>query len=139
MKKKFLLIVFIGFLNSCQQKITSADLINLNGYWEIVKAVTADGTKKEYKVNETIDYFDIKNKKGFRKKVMPQLNGTYLVNNQQESIEVEAKEGKTFLNYTTTYAKWKEQIISLTKDKLVLKNEQNHTYFYKKPIPFSVK
>ena len=79
MKKIFLLIVLTSML-SCKQKIKEADISNLNGYWEIEKVDLPDGDKKEYKVNETIDFFKIENKKGFRKKVMPQLDGTYLTN-----------------------------------------------------------
>ena len=51
MKRILLLIVLVSAL-SCKQKITEADLSNLNGYWEIEKVELPDGDKKEYKVNE---------------------------------------------------------------------------------------
>ena len=86
MKRILLLIVLLSVL-SCKQKITEADISNLNGYWELEKVELPDGDKKEYKVNETIDFFKIKDEKGFRKKVMPQLDGTYLTNDIQEDIE----------------------------------------------------
>ena len=60
MKKIFLLIVLTSML-SCKQKIKEADISNLNGYWEIEKVDLPDGDKKEYKVNETIDFFKIEN------------------------------------------------------------------------------
>ena len=138
MKRILLLIVLVSAL-SCKQKITEADLSNLNGYWEIEKVELPDGDKKEYKVNETIDFFKIEANKGFRKKVMPQLDGTYLTNDIQEDVVVVVKDGDALLQYKTQYASWKEEIIELTKDKLVVKNQQEIEYYYKRPAKFSVK
>ncbi len=138
MKRILLLIVLVSAL-SCKQKITEADLSNLNGYWEIEKVELPDGDKKEYKVNETIDFFKIEANKGFRKKVMPQLDGTYLTNDIQEDVVVVIKDGDASLQYKTTYASWKEEIIELTKDRLVVKNQQEIEYYYKRPAKFSVK
>ena len=138
MKRILLLIVLVSAL-SCKQKITEADLSNLNGYWEIEKVELPNGDMKEYKVNETIDFFKIEANKGFRKKVMPQLDGTYLTNDIQEDVVVVIKDGDASLQYKTTYASWKEEIIELTKDKLVVKNQQEIEYYYKRPAKFSVK
>ena len=138
MKRILLLIVLVSVL-SCKQKITEADISNLNGYWEIEKVELPDGDKKEYKVNETIDFFKIEANKGFRKKVMPQLDGTYLTNDVQEAVVVVVKDGDASLLYKTTYASWNEEIIELTKDKLVVKNQQEIKYYYKRPVKFSVK
>ena len=138
MKRILLLIVLVSVL-SCKQNISEADLSNLNGYWEIEKVELPDGDKKEYKVNETIDFFKIEANKGFRKKVMPQLDGTYLTNDIHEDVVVVLKDGDASLQYKTTYASWNEEIIELTKDKLVVKNEQEIEYYYKRPAKFSVK
>jgi hypothetical protein len=138
MKRILLLIVLVSVL-SCKQKITETDISNLNGYWEIEKVELPDGDMKEYKVNETIDFFKIEANKGFRKKVMPQLDGTYLTNDIQEDVVVVIKDGDASLQYKTTYASWKEEIIELTKDKLVVKNQQEIEYYYKRPAKFSVK
>lgn len=138
MKRILLLIVLVSVL-SCKQKITEGDISNLNGYWEIEKVELPDGDKKEYKVNETIDFFKIEANKGFRKKVLPQLDGTYLTNDIQEDVVVVLKEGDASLKYKTTYASWSEEIIELTKDRLVVKNQQEIEYYYKRPVKFSVK
>jgi hypothetical protein len=62
--KKLLILFFLGTIGlSCKQKITDTDLQHLNGYWEIEKVTLPDGDTKEYKVNETIDYFQIEQKK----------------------------------------------------------------------------
>ena len=137
--KKIVGLLVVVLLMSCKQTITESDLNNLNGYWEIEKVELPDGDKKEYKVNETIDFFKIENKKGFRKKVMPQLDGTYLTNDLQENISVVLENGEATLQYKTNYASWEEEIIELTKDKLVVKNEQEMEYYYKRPTKFSVK
>ena len=138
MKKILFLFVFSAVL-SCKQKITDTEILNLNGYWEIEKVELPDGDKKEYKINETLDFFKIEANKGFRKKVMPQLDGTYLTNDIQEDIVVAVKDGDATIQYKTTYASWNEEIIELTKDKLVVKNEQDLEYHYKRPAKFSVK
>ena len=137
--KKIVGFLVLVLLMSCKQTITESDLNNLNGYWEIEKVILPDGDKKEYKVNETIDFFKIENKNGFRKKVMPQIDGTYLTNNIQETVKVDLIDGTASIHYSTSYAQWKEEIIELSKDKLVIKNQQDLEYHYKRPIKFSEK
>ena len=139
MKKAIAFSVFLLFLVSCKQSISEKDLSKINGYWEIVKVEMPGGEGKDYKVNSTIDYFEIANKKGFRQKVMPQLDGTYLTNNLKESIQISEDDGDYYLNYTTDFAQWKEEIIELKDSVLVLNNKENLEYHYKRQIPFSVK
>jgi hypothetical protein len=67
------------FCNACNQKITPTDIAKINGYWKIVKATDAEDKGIEYKVNETIDYFQITDNQGFGKKVSMQFDGKYLV------------------------------------------------------------
>ena len=139
MKHLFFLFMTTLFFTSCSQTITNEDLKKINGYWEIEKVVLVDGSKKEYVVNEAIDYFEIKANKGFRKKVVPQLDGTYLINNQFENIEIIEDKESFYILYNTKYTKFREQIIELRDSVLVLKTKQNVFYHYKKSIPFSVK
>jgi hypothetical protein len=51
-------------------------------------------------------------KKGFGKK-MPQLDGSFIVNDAFENVDVRFKDDKAFLDYSTLYAKWSEEIITL--------------------------
>lgn len=138
MKKIFFFLAIIS-LFSCQQEIKQEDISNLNGYWEIKEVKKADGEKKEYKVNETIDFFEVKNNVGFRQKVMPQFDGTFKTNDIKESIKIIDSNKIYFIQYTTDYGKWKEQIIELKDSTLVLKNKDNLEYTYKKFKPFSLK
>lgn len=134
---KFLLILFLFI--SCQQKIVPSDISKINGYWEIEKVVFDQGKDKNYTINESYDYFEIsKNNTGFRKKVMPQLDGTFLVNDSQESVKVRFENDKVFLDYATPYAKWSEELIAISNDKLVFKNAENKEYHYKKATPINL-
>ncbi|MDI1256240.1 MAG: hypothetical protein PSV16_09065 [Flavobacterium sp.] len=137
--KRAVLLLAVLMVSACQQKIEKSDIAKLNGYWEIEKVILADGTEKDYKINETIDYLQIKNDSGFRKKVTPQFNGKYLVNDQLEKVKVIFKEDKAFLEYTTDYTKWQDEIVKISDEKLILKNAQNMAYEYRKPTPFSLK
>lgn len=121
------------FLISCQQKIKPEDISKINGYWEIEKVVFDQGEDKEYVVNESYDYFEIgKNNTGFRKKVMPQLDGTFIVNDTYENATVRFKDDQVFMDYSTPYAKWSEELIAISDKELVLKNEDKKEYHYKK-------
>ena len=138
--KKIAVVFLLGILSlACKKEISDQELTKLNGYWEIEKAEMPDGTKKEYTINTTIDFFKVDNKKGFRKKVMPQLDGKYLMNDLAENIQLENIDGNVIVHYTTPYAKWKEEILEFSDDKLVVKNEQDITYYYKRAIQFSLK
>ncbi len=145
MKKTYLFLVLGILLVSCKQEIKENDINKINGYWEIEKVILKDGEKKDYKINETIDYFQLSQAKsdkiwnGFRKKVMPQLDGTYRTNDSKETISVSNENGSYFLNYTTSYGKWKEKIIEIQDSVLVLKNEDELEYNYKRYQPFSLK
>lgn len=138
MKKKFFCLLLIFSLLSCNQVITDKDIAKINGYWEIEKVILPNGEKKLYKMNETIDYFEVKNNKGFRKKVTPQFDGSYLVNNEFEAISISKKENLYSIKYKTKYASFEEKIIEIRDSILVLKNDSLE-YHYKKSIPFSVK
>jgi hypothetical protein len=133
-----ILIICLVFV-SCKQDIKPEELHLLIGYWEIEKVVFDDGKDKRYTINESFDYFEInKENQGFRKKVKPQLNGTFLVNDTHENIKIQNIENRFFIAYTTPYARWKEEIVSISKEKLVLKNEQNSEYHYKKATPITI-
>ena len=136
--KKLISIAFLLLLSACQQKVTPNDITNLNGYWEIERVVFSNGSKKEYTYNESYDYFQIKENSGFRKKVMPQLDGRFLVNNQIEKIKITFENEDVYINYTTPFAKWKEKIEAISKDELIIINASKAQYHYKKAIPINI-
>lgn len=125
-------------LTSCQQKVTEQDISKLNGYWEIEKVILPDGNEKKYTINETFDYFQIKDNKGFRKKVKPLLNGRFEVDEQSEKVEIVFEKDKTYMVCTTPYAKWKEELQSLSDEKMVIVNIAKAEYHYKKTAPINL-
>lgn len=131
---------FVFFLViSCTSKVTKEDIAKLNGYWEIQQVKMATGETKDYKVNETIDYFEVKNNEGFRQKVMPQLNGKFMTNGIKETIKIKENKNAFYIEYTVNNNKWQEEIIAIADSTLVLKNKENIEYTYKKFKPFSFK
>lgn len=138
--RKAVLVVLVSLgLMACQEKVKPEDVAKINGYWEIEKVNLPDGNEKNYKINETIDYFEVKSDSGFRKKVTPQFDGKYLVNDEYEKVKVVMEGEKVFLKYSTEYSEWKEEIVKVSEEKLVLKNAAEMEYEYKRPTPFSVK
>ena len=135
----FLVLLFIMLLVSCHSNVKKEDIKKLNGYWEINQVKFSSGKTKDYKVNETIDYFELKSNKGFRQKVMPQFDGKFQTNGIKENIKVVENDNSFFLEYNTKFGKWKEEIISIEDSILVLKNKENLEYTYKKFKPFSLK
>jgi len=128
-----ILIFTLLLFTACSKSIAETDLVHINGYWEIEKVILPDGETKDYKINENLDYFFIKKQSGFRKKVLPQLDGTYLTNDVEETVKVSFEKGDCLLNYKTDFASWQEEVVDLTAEKLVLKSLSNNlVYHYKK-------
>ncbi|MES2411590.1 MAG: lipocalin family protein [Bacteroidota bacterium] len=137
--KKIGLLLFALLLVSCHSSVKKEDIAKLNGYWEIKHVKFSTGKTKDYKVNETIDYFELKNNQGFRQKVMPQFDGKFQTNGIKENIKVTENGNAFFIEYNTKFGKWKEEIISIQDSVLVLKNAEKIEYTYKKFKPFSLK
>ncbi|WP_374173719.1 lipocalin family protein [Flavobacterium tructae] len=138
MKNTFMILVLSLLLISCKQEIKPADIAKLNGYWEIEKVVFDKGEDKDYGMNENFDYFNIKGTKGTRTKVMAQLDGTFLTTDTFEDVAVRFKGDQVFLDYKTDYAKWSEELISISDETFVVKNDQNKEYHYKKTGPVNL-
>lgn len=138
MKNTFIVLFCSLLFVSCKQEVKPTDIAKLNGYWEIEKVIFEKGEEKEYKMNETFDFFQIKNNKGVRTKVMPQFDGTFLTTDTFENVSVRFAGEQVFLDYKTKYAKWSEEIISLSDDELVVKNSQKIEYHYKKAGPVNL-
>jgi hypothetical protein len=136
--KLFLGVVSAFILVACSGRISENDLVKLNGYWEITKVEMPDGSSKDYGINTTVDYLEINKNKGFRKKVAPQYDGTYLINDHMESLELLQLEGVYYIQYQTEYATWKEKILQLSDDSLTLENENKMIYYYKRQSSFDL-
>lgn len=138
MRKTITIIICSFLFFGCQQKIKPSDIAKINGYWEIEKVVSDEEKDKKYSYNETFDYFEIKKNTGFRKKVTPQLDGTFLVNDAFENLEVTFKNEKVYLNYKTSFSSWTEELKTITDDEMVVVNNQKKEYHYKKATPINL-
>jgi len=140
--RKIILLSFIGtLLLSCSQRVPvkDSDIKKMNGYWEIKEVLLKDGSKKEYKVNETVDFIQITDKKGFRQKVMPQLNGKFLTNGIKETMILSNEDNHFLINYISQFGKYEEELLKINDSILVTKNHNGIEYHYKKFTPFSLK
>ncbi|MFP5439824.1 MAG: hypothetical protein ACLGH8_18765 [Bacteroidia bacterium] len=133
---KKIVLFFVGAvlltLTGCKKHFEGNDYSRLNGYWEIEKVLMPDGSEKDYSINPTVDYFEVKGVKGFRKKAMPQIDGTFRANDFSEAFTIVKEGDKTVLKYVTDYAKWDEELLTADEEQLVTKNQHNIEYHYKK-------
>ena len=136
MKHYFYLILLATALISCTSKPKKEDIAKLNGYWEIEKVEFPDGNKKEYKVNEFIELISIKENKGIRQKVAPQLDGSFLKGTLEDKIRVVDSADCYYLKTNSKFTKWEEKIISVSDGSFVLENEATIVYHFKKFVPY---
>lgn len=125
-------MVIVAFFVSCSKKVEAEDISKMNGYWEIEKVVFPDGKEKKYDKNDMYDYFEIKDFVGIRKKVTPVIDGTYLVNLDAEKVQIKEGKDRYMVHYSKFYTQWEEELVSICNDEMVLKNENNTEYHYKK-------
>lgn len=137
MKKLFVLICLcaVGCKSNQTQQIDS-----IEGYWEIESVYKDDKLIKTFKISPGIDYFKINNgSKGFRKKLKPNLYGTFKTSKDVLNFEIEIQNNTLFLNYIDNATKFSEEVLLASTEKLVLKNNRGFVYNYKtyKPLDLS--
>lgn len=132
MKKTLVYFLLLFIMTSCGEKIKESDLTNLDGFWEIEKVELANDILKEYKINEEVEQIQYKNNEGVRRKVVLLYNGNFLSNNIKQKFSIQKKEDSYYIINKTDFSEWEEEIISLSNDKLVVKNKEGMEYYYKK-------
>lgn len=130
---KFILIaIVIAVTFSCKQTNHKEQLSHINGYWEIEEVIMPGGEKKDYTINTLIDFIQISDSTGFRKKVAPQLDGSFKITDDSEKIEVKIEDNKVQLYYTTPFHSWKETVERADETHLIIENEDDKIYKYKR-------
>ncbi|CAM4034244.1 lipocalin family protein [Gillisia limnaea] len=132
MKNLVLIILLTTLITSCNQQTPEEKLINLNGYWEIEKVEFSKDSIKQFRMSENVDYFEIKDGVGFRKKVRPQYDGTYIVTEDAEKIEARIENDSLNLYYATPFDSWKETVLKASEDKMSIRSNQGFIYHYKR-------
>ena len=137
MLKKTVFILLTVFTLSCTQQSPNEQLQNLPGYWEIESVEFSDGTEKEYKISTTIDFIEITNNQGIRKKVNPQLDGSFKVSKDAETFTPKIEQDSLQLYYKTPFDTWKETILLAQDSTLHVLNKDGNIYKYKKFSTFN--
>lgn len=132
------IILLVSLLSCADKTISEADLHLLNGYWEIAAVEFADGTKKEYSVNTTIDFIQLKNLKGIKSKVQPKLDGTYTSNKEAEPFSILKNEKGFMLYYKNGLNEWSENLKELDSLNFTITDKEGVTYRYKRYQPISI-
>lgn len=136
--KKLIFILFVGAaLLSCNTNSPQEKINNLNGYWEITRAQLPEGITKEFRYSELVDFIKVDSSAGYRKKVRPQLDGSFITSDDEEIFDVKVENDSINLYYSTPYANWKETVISSEENELMVLNPDGIIYTYKRFTPYS--
>lgn len=130
--RKSIIMVLLFIIISCGSKPEVGELGNLNGYWEIEKVIFPDGGERDYQVNSTVDYIEISEKQGFRKKVQPKFDGSYETSNDAEKFQIIEKDGMFIMHYKNFMSEWTETLLSLSDSQFSVQNEDGIVYNYKR-------
>ncbi|WP_299252118.1 hypothetical protein [uncultured Lacinutrix sp.] len=138
MKKNIFVLLVSIIVFSCSNNPETL-IEHLDGYWEIESVSLSNGAKKDYNVNQTVDYISIgDNLKGFRKKMNPRFDGKYETSKDSEILELKIENDSLNLYYSTEFSKWKEIVLMANKSQLKIINQNNDVYLYKRFIPITV-
>lgn len=132
--KKLTFIFALFLVLSCSQNVEEK-LALVNGYWEIASVTTSEGLTKEFSISQNVDFIEIKNKKGIRKKVQPDVMGNFQTTNDSENIDVAIDHNRVTLKYSTAFDTWNETVIEVTKSTLILENDNGNIYTYRRYQP----
>ena len=128
--KKIILFICIGLNFSCFEK-QEIDISLLDGYWEIQSVKQDNKLLKTYPFSGIIDYFEVENGKGLRKKVMPKIDGKFEASLHKIDFNISQKNGKTTLEYIDKNNTFIETIVKLDSSELIITNKENYIYHYK--------
>lgn len=128
------LILFLG----CSPSIEKEDLQHLNGYWEIEKVEFPNGQTKEYAISMTIDYIKLDGMSGFRKKVQPQLNGSYRTSDDAEHFDIIQKNEVFKMVYGLETKQREEKVILIDENSFAVRNQDDKIYIYKRYKPLNL-
>jgi len=138
-KSSFYIAIVLSFLVlGCARNNPQEQLQHLNGYWEIKEVKTDSGKEREYSFSEQVDYIEIKDSTGFRTKVLPRIDGTFVTTDSRETVIAHIANDSLYLNYSTNYDTWQEVVLKANKEELQVRNTQGITYTYKKFEPINI-
>lgn len=138
MRSRILLLLLTLSLLHCSQNPENS-LNHITGYWEIESVEMSNGETKTYPYNNTIDYINLNDSlKGFRKKLQPSINNTYITSEDVEALSAKIENDSLNLYYSTPFSNWKETVIFADNEQLEIKSMDNTTYKYKRYQPLNI-
>ncbi len=120
---------------SCSGGPSREDLDYLEGYWEIRRVEFPDGSEKEYRASTSVEYLEWDGTSGFRKKVQPTLQGTFLTSDDALPMEVLWRDGRLFLSFKGEETPWEEEVLELRQDLLITRHAHGLRYEYTRYEP----
>ena len=134
--KRFILVLFVFTLLSCDQKDPKEQLKHLTGYWQIEKVEVAKDSVIEYSLSPYIDYIEINDSTGFRRKLKPQIDGGFIkAPNEPEKLSAKIENNRLLLHYSTPFDNWKEEVLESNEDELIILNRDDKKYYYQRYKP----
>ena len=131
-------LIVLTLLFGCNSIIEKEQLRNLNGYWEIFEVEFPNGQKKKYGISTTIDYIELNDTIGFRKKVQPQLSGSYITSNDAERFEIYENNGVLKMVYGQGTQQWEAVITSIEEHSFSVQHMDGKIYYYKRYEPLNL-
>ncbi|MBT8265373.1 MAG: lipocalin family protein [Bacteroidia bacterium] len=129
MKKIGVLFSILMCFNCAQDPEVMMD--HIEGYWEISTVKQSGKVIKSYTVNLSVDYFKVNaDSTGYRKKVMPNLDGSFTITDHEIPFTLKAEGKDLILYYTLDENPFSETIIEASNSVLILKNEDDFMYTY---------
>lgn len=124
-----ILIVSFGFFGCSNNP--EIYISHLEGYWEIKQVEKNGNVIKTYNISTTVDYFKVNNDlSGFRKKVMPSLDGKFTVTDDESPFILKIENNKLNIHYTVNNVTFKETIKLASETELIITNDQGFEYHY---------
>ena len=132
MKIRVFVFILAFLVAACDGTTPHEKINNLNGYWEIKTVEPEEGQVTEFRFNEMIDYINVGQSKGYRKKMRPQLDGNYITSEGLEVFTVKIENDSINLYYETPYDSWQETLLSSKEDEIKMLNRNGTIYTYKR-------
>ncbi|MEO0572993.1 MAG: hypothetical protein AAF039_14895 [Bacteroidota bacterium] len=125
-------------LFGCRKDVEKKDLAKLNGYWEISEVQFPNGQVKSYTISTMVDFIAIEGMSGFRKKMKPQFNGSFITSDDAESFDIVEKNGIFYFSYGRGMQQREEILLELTQNTFAVKNTNDVAYHYKRYEPITI-
>jgi hypothetical protein len=132
MKAKIFYLLILLVCISCADIDPKDQIQYIDGYWEIKQVEMPDGSMREFTINTSVDFIEVKGDSGVRKKLMPQYDGSFKEFPTVEKFTFIMRNDSLLMYYQTPFANWMETVIEATDSTLIVENKDRKAYVYKR-------